>query len=40
MPLEGADADAAQGATMGICGDDCTTKTLVADGRKVLFLQR
>ena len=38
MPVEGKDADAAQGATMGICGNDGPPETLVADGRKVGFL--
>jgi hypothetical protein len=38
MPVEGKDADASQGATMGICGNDSPPETLVADGRKVGFL--
>jgi hypothetical protein len=38
MPVERTDADAAQGATMGICGNDSPPETLVADGWKVGFL--
>ena len=38
MPVEGTDADAAQGATMGIRGNDGPPETLVADGWKVRFL--
>ena len=38
MPVESTDADAAQGATMGIRGNDGPPETLVVDGWKVGFL--
>ena len=38
MPVEGTDADAAQGATMRLCGNDSPPETLVADGWKVGFI--
>jgi hypothetical protein len=38
MPVKGTDTDGAQGAAMGICGNDGSPETLVADGWKVRFL--
>jgi hypothetical protein len=37
MPIESTDAYAAQGTTMGVCGNDGPPETLVADGWKVGF---